>query len=176
MMTKMTRSSGMPTAAIFRLGLVLAVLVVAGVFTLGVAYADPPEGQTYTGAKKCAACHFQQYMSWKKTKHAGTFLVLPEKYKKDPQCLKCHTTGYGEPSGFKDVATTPALAGNTCETCHGPGSKHEEIAKPFAQTKTLTEEQEKLVRGSIWLMVPKNVCVECHQVQGHGKRVPFDKE
>ena len=42
------------------------------------------------------------------------------------------------------------------------------IAKGFGKEK-LTAEQEKLVRDSIWMMVPKNVCVTCHLVQGHGE-------
>jgi hypothetical protein len=41
------------------------------------------------------------------------------------------------------------------------------VSKPFAQVKELTPEQEKKIRDSIWLMTPKNICVECHKVQGH---------
>lgn len=127
----------------------------------------PPEGQTYTGAKRCASCHFDQYMSWKKTKHSKAFDVLTVKYQKDEKCLKCHTTGLGEATGYKDGET--ALAGVTCEQCHGPGSKHEEASQPFAKVKKLSPEQEKIVRDSIWKVLPNNVCVECHVVQGHKK-------
>ncbi len=127
----------------------------------------PPAGQTYTGIKACAACHFDQYMKWKKSKHAAAFEILTPKYQEDAKCLKCHTTGYGEPTGFKSIAATPQLAGNGCETCHGPGSIHEKISQKYAKVKTLTPEQDKEVRGSTWLMLPQNVCVECHQVQGH---------
>jgi mono/diheme cytochrome c family protein len=127
----------------------------------------PPADQTYTGSKRCASCHFNQFMTWKKTKHAKAFEDLTAKYQTDQNCLKCHTTGLGEESGYKDAATTPTLAGVTCESCHGPGSKHEEIAQQYAKVKTLSPEQEKEVRGSIWKMLPKNVCVECHVVQGH---------
>jgi hypothetical protein len=129
----------------------------------------PPEGQEYTGSKRCASCHFEQFTSWKKTGHSKAFEILTAKYQKDPKCLKCHTTGFGEPTGFKDSTSTGALAGITCETCHGPGSKHEEVAKPFAQVKNLTPEQSKMINDSIWRMLPKNVCVECHKLQGHGK-------
>jgi mono/diheme cytochrome c family protein len=128
----------------------------------------PPEGQTYTGAKACASCHFEQYMSWKKTKHAQAFDVLTAKYQSDSTCLKCHTTGLGEATGFKDMATTPALAGVTCETCHGPGSEHEKVVQAFGQKK-LSPEEEKQAKDTIWLILPKNVCVECHKVIGHGK-------
>lgn len=130
-------------------------------------FADPPTDQTYTGAKRCASCHFEEYMKWKKSGHSKAFSLLTAKYETNEECLKCHVTGLGIASGFKDMESTPALAGVTCEVCHGPGSKHEEIAQPFAKVKQLTPEQDKLIRGSIWLMTPKNVCVECHQVQAH---------
>jgi hypothetical protein len=128
----------------------------------------PPAGQEYTGAKRCASCHFEEYMAWKSTGHAKSFDLLTSKYEKDPKCLKCHTTGYGQPTGYKTSADT-ALQGTTCEACHGPGSKHEEVSQPFAKKKTLTPEEEKLVNDSIWRMLPKNVCVQCHAVQGHKK-------
>jgi len=148
---------------------VVMVLTAVGPAPLGIAWADPPEGQSYTGSKKCASCHFEQYMTWKKTKHAKSFDVLTPQYQTDAKCLKCHTTGYGEPTGFKDIASTPALAGNTCETCHGPGSAHDAIAQKYAKIKTLTPEQDKEVRGSIWLVKPRNICITCHTVQAHKK-------
>ncbi|MFO7901516.1 MAG: cytochrome c family protein [Planctomycetota bacterium] len=127
----------------------------------------PQADQEYTGVKRCASCHFEEYMKWKKSEHSEAFELLTEEYETDEECLKCHTTGFGEPSGFKNMEDTPALAGVTCETCHGPGSYHEEVSKPFAQVKELTAEQEKKLRDSIWKMLPKNVCVECHMVQAH---------
>ncbi len=129
----------------------------------------PPADQEYTGAKRCSSCHFKQFMSWKKTGHADAFKLLTSAYEGDEKCLACHTTGFGEATGYKDAATGAALAGVTCEACHGPGSKHEEISQPFAKTKDLSPEDEKALRDSIWLIPPKNVCVECHKVQGHGE-------
>lgn len=145
----------------------LVLFLALGPVTSQVAQADPPADQEYTGVKRCASCHFEQFMAWRTTQHSKAFELLPPQYQKDEKCLKCHTTGYGEPSGFKDFATTPALAGVTCESCHGPGSKHEEICQPFAKIKELTPEQEAKLRGSIWLMLPQNVCVECHKTKGH---------
>ncbi len=126
----------------------------------------PPAGQTYTGAKKCASCHFKQFMTWKKDKHSKVFDLLPDKYKTDATCLKCHSTGYGTPTGFKDIKSTPDLAGNTCEICHGPGSEHEKVAQKYGKEK-LTAAQEKEVRDSMWLMLPENVCVKCHLTKAH---------
>lgn len=144
-----------------------AALLLAGPITVWGAETEPapPEGQTYIGAKRCASCHFEAFLSWKKTAHAKAFEVLTPKYQKDEKCLKCHTTGLGEPTGYKDGLMV--LAGVTCETCHGPGSKHEEVSQPFTTVKNLPPAQEKLVRDSIWRNLPRNVCIECHVVQGH---------
>jgi hypothetical protein len=125
----------------------------------------PPADQQYIGTKKCAACHFDQFTKWKKTKHSKTFELLPAKYQADAKCLKCHTTGFGEPTGYKTAADKD-LVGTSCEACHGPGSKHAEISKPFANQKP-NPEQDKLCRDSIWKVQPKNSCIACHMIQGH---------
>ena len=165
----MSRRTRMVLGGVAAAVAIAMVLAAVGPAPLGIALADPPEGQTYTGSKRCASCHFEQYMTWKKTKHATAYEELPAKYQTDATCLKCHTTGYGTPTGFKDIASTPALAGNTCEVCHGPGSEHDAISQKYAKIKTLTPEQDKEVRGSIWLIQPGNVCIQCHTVQAHKK-------
>ena len=106
-------------------------------------------------------------MKWKKDTHSTAFDILTAKYQADTKCLKCHTTGYGEASGFKDAASTAGLAGITCESCHGPGSKHEEVCKPLAKIKELTPAQTAAANNSIWRMLPQNVCIECHATKGH---------
>jgi hypothetical protein len=133
-----------------------------------------PEGQSYIGTKKCAACHFNQYMAWRKTEHAKAFDVLPKKYKEDGECLQCHTTGYDEPTGYKETSS-PDLVGTSCEACHGPGSKHGELATKFGKKK-LTEDEEKTVRGSIHKISPDNACITCHISKAHKKHPDYDKE
>lgn len=134
---------------------------------------QPPEGQTYMGTAQCAACHFNQYLVWQKTKHAEGFKILPDKYKTNADCLKCHTTGHGEASGYKD-ASTKSLEGTSCEACHGPGSKHGEIAKGFAGKK-LTDAQEAYVRSTIHKILPSNACIKCHLGKAHKAHPPYDK-
>ncbi len=137
--------------------------------------AKPPEGQTYVGVKDCAACHLDQFLDWKGTKHAKAFEILPAKYRTDKSCLKCHTTGYGEEGGFKTLETTPGLVAATCESCHGPGSKHSATAKQFGNKK-LNDEEKKYVASTIYKMQPRNVCVDCHLTRAHKKHPPYDKQ
>jgi DnaJ-class molecular chaperone len=126
---------------------------------------------------QCAACHFKEFATWKKTKHATeSFAKLPAKYKTDASCLACHSTGFGTPTGYKDD-TTANLAGTTCEACHGPGSKHQEIAKKYANVKLAAgSAEDKEVRGSIFKVQPNNVCARCHTSEGHKPHPAYDKE
>ena len=142
----------------------------------GAAEPVPPADQTFIGVNKCSSCHFDKFSDWKKQqdKHAKAFDILPAASKTDPNCLSCHSTGFGQASGFKTVADK-ALAGVTCEACHGPGSKHEEIAKPFATKKQKSAEEEKIARDSIYLMLPENVCVTCHSARAHKKHPEYAK-
>jgi len=133
--------------------------------------------QQYTGVKRCAACHFDEFELWKTLPHAReAFPKLPAKYRDDPDCLKCHVTGYGQPTGFDSVKTTPMLAGITCEACHGPGSEHERIAKEFSHKKTLSPEEERLVLESTTRLV-EGACIACHTTSGgHKPHPPYDEE
>jgi hypothetical protein len=142
-----------------------------------VAEPAPPTGQTYVGAKRCSSCHFKQYISWKKTKHAKeAWESMAPKYRTSAECLACHATGYGDPTGFKDAASSPNLTGTTCEACHGPGSKHEEACKPYLNKKKLEPAEEKIARDSIYKILPQNVCVACHTSKGHKEHPKYDKE
>ena len=137
----------------------------------------PPAGQTYTGAKKCSSCHFKQYTAWKKSKHAtDAWDKLPAKYQEDKDCISCHSTGYGQESGFKKVDDTPNLKGTSCEACHGPGSEHEKVCKKYADVKKLSADQEKECRDSIYKILPGNVCARCHASVGHKEHPKYDKE
>jgi Cytochrome c554 and c-prime len=135
----------------------------------------PPAGQTFVGEKVCASCHFAQDLTWRKSKHAKGFEILPAKYRSDKSCLECHATGFGQATGFTSVDATPALVGTSCEACHGPGSKHAEMAKQFTG-KELSDAQKKYLASSIYRMQPKNVCVTCHLLQSHKKHPDYVKD
>lgn len=81
--------------------------------------------QEYLGNEACRECHPGVYAFWRRTVHARSFQDLSRAgERKDPTCLRCHTTGYGELSGFLDPDRTPGLAAVGCEACHGPGALH----------------------------------------------------
>ena len=113
-----------------------------------------PEGAKYIGSKKCRSCHLNEHKTWRKTKHYKTFEQLEGPEKKDPDCLKCHSTGYGKPGGFVNEDDTPDLAGTGCEACHGPGSAHAEAAKDAPE--------EGKWEDPNYPKVIANSCVACH--------------
>lgn len=82
-------------------------------------------GNTYTGTEKCAKCHEVQYAFWKTTKHAQAFRQLLAKQRHFiPECISCHSVGYGDPRGYTRAGRTDHLRNVGCEVCHGPGYKH----------------------------------------------------
>jgi hypothetical protein len=137
------------------------------------------EGAKYVGTKKCKKCHLKEYMSWKKTKMAGTFNVLksganveakkssnlsPDKdYSKDASCLPCHTAGYELVGGYK--SGDPARSGKdfegvTCEGCHGPGSKYIKLHEEIAKTKRSYDVSEHYNAGGSEMT--SAACTNCH--------------
>lgn len=132
------------------------------------------EPATFVGAKKCKACHLKQYTTWSATKMSAAFELLrpgaraeakrrvkqdPAKdYTHDPNCLGCHTTGYGKPGGFRSIEETPELAGVQCEACHGAHS---------GVLKVMTVQNKAYKRGDVLaagLQVPEESTCKgmCH--------------
>lgn len=144
-----------------------------------------PLGETakFVGSKECKTCHFKQYTSWKKTGMAKAFDVLkPNKsveakkkfnldpatdYRKNGECVACHTTGYGKPGGYPEIVEgkkwtraekkrARKFEGVGCESCHGPGSK----VIPFKDKNPEYKKQQILDLG---LRLPaKTDCERCH--------------
>lgn len=79
----------------------------------------------YVTAASCYECHTSQYEQWKNTGHAHAFDTLEEKDRDfDPDCQRCHTTGFRFISGFVTPRGSPHLKHVQCESCHGPGGDH----------------------------------------------------
>jgi hypothetical protein len=70
----------------------------------------------------------------------------------DPDCVRCHVTGFEYRTGFVDEQKTPHLLGNGCENCHGPASLH--VANPR------NVEFSRPLRLSITTV--ENRCRHCH--------------
>ncbi len=107
----------------------------------------PETGGTFVGAEACSACHEAEYAVFEKTKHFHAYESLaPRKGTRDPECLRCHSTGFGFESGFAGEEKTPDLARVSCESCHGVGTNHiRNPAETFGKIKD-----------------PPKLCVECH--------------
>lgn len=84
--------------------------------------------ERYIGMEMCARCHMDIFDSFMMTKHFRAFeAVSSEQDRKNSECLRCHTTGYGEFSGYDPETESSRgvnLRGVQCEACHGPGTKH----------------------------------------------------
>lgn len=106
---------------------------------------EPLPGTSYVGAEKCAQCHQPFMENWRSTKHANAFASLERVGKTaDPECIFCHSVGFGEKGGFYTIETTPTLANVQCESCHGLNREHiEDYTIPM---KRITEEK----------------CLKCH--------------
>ncbi len=112
----------------------------------------------YVGVKKCKTCHKPQYKIWLTLSHAKALSVLSADEQKNPECLGCHTTGYGKPA-----ASTAKLENVQCETCHGPGSLYKS-AKIMSKSKYKKDPEASRAKSiAAGLILPtEEACVKCH--------------
>lgn len=118
---------------------------------------EPPgTGGIYVGSASCKGCHAEAYMIWKESKHAHAYQTLVSHgHDADPECLTCHTVGFGFQTGFVNIETTPNLPDVGCENCHGVGGNHvKNPKKGFGQVTRVN-------------------CLTCHTTQNSPK---FDYE
>ena len=149
-----------------------AIFLLVAVLVLSVgAFALADGTHKYVGVKKCAMCHKSeakgnQHGKWLLTKHAKAFETLAtpaalETAKKAgvagnpqeaPQCLKCHTAGYGADSSLFGEAFVKA-DGVQCEACHGAGGDY----------MSMSVMKDKAAAIAAGMVIPtKEVCVKCH--------------
>ncbi len=106
---------------------------------------DPAGSGRFVGYRACRGCHVSQFENWSGTKHARSLAALVktgDQY--DPECLACHTTGYGFVSGYGPGKAGTGLGEVGCECCHGRGVKHVESGVAMRR------------------QVPEKVCQGCH--------------
>lgn len=172
------------------------LFIFLAVFAFAVVYAGD---HAYVGTNNCKMCHKKaakgdQYGLWKKTAHANALETLKSdtavaiaKEKgisgppsEAPECLTCHTVGYGSDTGYKvlsaDFIADPensravkkndSMAAVGCESCHGAG-------KDYKSKKTMVGITDGSIDGaSKGLIMPNEaVCITCHN-----EKSPFYKE
>ncbi len=112
----------------------------------------------FVGAATCALCHNQVHSNWSGTHHAQAFQSLKNAGQStNTLCLTCHSVGHGQDGGFVDEATTAALEGVQCESCHGAGGAY---ARDFIM-------KDRPLAKALGLLAPGEArCKTCHV--GHG--------
>lgn len=90
--------------------------------------ADPDQDPVdhFVGGDVCARCHAEEAAQWATTGHSVAWETLVrERRESTPECIPCHSVGYGQPGGFRDAVRTPRLVNVQCENCHGMGTRHD---------------------------------------------------
>jgi hypothetical protein len=137
---------------------------------------DFPEAR-YVGAAACKECHPKAHAIWSNSKHSHAYENLA-KYGRpvgvrerkgqelqligrqfDPECARCHTTGFEYRTGFENEKKSPHLFGNQCENCHGPASLH------VADAKNLKYSQPLRLKIDAF----ENQCRRCHDTDNDPK-------
>jgi len=108
-----------------------------------------PDGLKYLGSENCRSCHGYEYDRWATRGHAHAYETLVKVGSQyDPECVRCHVTGFGYESGFINQDSAKDLRNVGCEVCHGPGSGH---------MKAVTTG-----RGGTGMAQPQSKCIDCH--------------
>ena len=137
------------------------------------------------GVEACAKCHAAEINVWKQTPHHDTFLTLHRKpqaqeiakkmgvssFKHDSACVKCHY------SIQEQAGALEAIAGVSCESCHGPAknwleSHHDYGGPGVKREQESSEHRHQRLTASILagMRNPENVylvaqsCYRCHTV------------
>lgn len=113
----------------------------------------------FVGSATCKTCHIDAWTSWKATKHSHAYHTLEVAgHETDPDCLTCHTVGFGFSSGFLSVKETPNHRDVGCENCHGAGSSH---VKQQSETSN--------TNNAGYGEVTETTCLTCHTTENSPK-------
>ncbi|MEW6237330.1 MAG: multiheme c-type cytochrome [Candidatus Omnitrophota bacterium] len=144
---------------------------------------EPLPGPTYVGVMVCAKCHRGEekgypFSKWRLSSHANAYAILGttkaeeiarnKGIESNPQeaaeCLKCHSTGGGEPAG-RFMESFDIGQGVQCESCHGPGS---EYIPEAVMNDPIAARQAGLQKAD------RETCLKCHPKEIDGKPFDFD--
>jgi hypothetical protein len=81
---------------------------------------------SYAGTQSCLQCHPSAAKVWRESGHARAFATLAAfQADADPNCISCHTVGFGTATGHRrDAGAGSPFINVGCESCHGPGDEH----------------------------------------------------
>jgi len=99
-----------------------------------------PHKPYYASSGACVNCHSNEFARWTLTGHARAWRSLVERQATDnPECVACHSTAYGEPSGLGKLTATNIrkFKGVQCEMCHGPMGGHPSNSQVQAEPVTI---------------------------------------
>ncbi len=123
---------------------------------------------TYVGSKACEKCHqhAHAYDVWAKSKHSHAYKTLvdakrPSNRQFDPECIVCHTVGFGYQSGFVSATKTPHLENVGCESCHGPCSVHVKNSTNAVWQKRINP-WKHIKNPQAKKSAIQDMCVKCH--------------
>ncbi len=161
--------------------LTLATLLVALLLPVSPAGAAP-RADKVGGPESCAECHIQEIEAWKMSAHFKTFNKLHQRpetsvmlerlglgpIKHERQCMDCHYLGKQAEN------ETQAVAGISCESCHGAGQDwvqtHGDYGKGFTKaTESAEHRRARLAQAAnAGMITPGNLyvlganCYSCH--------------
>ena len=117
-------------------------------------------GADFAGSESCLGCHASAAGIWRESLHARAFATLvAREADADPNCLGCHTVGFGTPGGYRREFGAGKLVNVGCESCHGPGAQH------------VAQRQRGVTDGAKFRPLGAGDCQKCH----HGEfSRPFD--
>lgn len=153
----------------------LALVALAAALPAAAQAAGQTSGK-YAGANACKMCHNKpaegaQWNQWHGTRHAQALETLKgdkakavaEKLQlkvapaENPDCLRCHVTGYD-----KEAKAAPAgikmEEGVGCESCHGPGADHVAMAKKAMMQKDAGIDPKTAINTK----PTEENCTQCH--------------
>ncbi len=180
----------------------LSGLITLHIFGMPAHAAQDRDAKKIEGPNACVECHKKEGEIWKKSHHHATFRNMPrsreartiakkmniKRMKASELCLGCHFTSQQAKRNAK------AIAGISCESCHGPGRDYIKVHAEFSGKKNKesetkseadrrwkTSEKAGLIRPGALYKLAKN-CYSCHVVPredlvnrgGHPAGSPFE--
>jgi hypothetical protein len=142
-----------------KIAVLFLAIVVFGALAALPAFAEAA-AHDYVGTSKCKMCHKGEskgmvWENWLETKHAKAMETLDAEKGEDknPECLKCHTVGFGTATGYNPETPDENFASVGCEACHGAGADYKAM-------KVMKDREQAVAAGMI--IPTEETCTGCH--------------